>query len=158
MNLIEAKQKLREHGYKLLKETRRLGMQRQVFKHSNDFESFMNDNKIKALYNLAVKEKKKNDKELIADGCDPDEYDSVWNYMDDIYDSYYEKLGAAVNAFLGEDKIDIYTNLSSVKVETDNNYYKFDACIGKWNDEDLGTDRQDPAEFFKTIYMIATEK
>lgn len=149
MNLIEAKQKLREHGYKLLKETRRLGM---------DFESFMNDNKIKALYNLAVKEKKKNDEELIADGCDPDEYDSVWNYMDDIYDSYFEKLGAAVNAFLGEDKIDIYTNLSSVKVETDNNYYKFDACIGKWDNEDLGTDRQDPAEFFKTIFMIATEK
>ena len=73
MNLQEAKQELREHGYKLLKETRRTGMQRQVFKPSNDFESFMNDNKIKALYNLAVKEKKKNDKELIADGCDPDD-------------------------------------------------------------------------------------
>ena len=153
MNLIEAKQKLREHGYKLLKETRRLGMPRQAFKQSNDFKSFMNDNKIKALYNLAVKEKKKNDKELI-----PDEYDSVWNYMDGIYDSYYEKLGAAVNAFLGEDKIDIYTNLSTVKVETDNDYYEFDTCIGKWDHADLGEDRQDPAEFFKTIFMIATEK
>ncbi len=164
MNLIEAKQKLREHGYKLLKETRRLGMPRQVFKQTNDFESFMNDNKIKALYNLAVKEKKKYDKELIADGRDPDEYDSVWNYMDDIYDSYYEKLGAAVNAFFGEEKIDIYanldlyTNLSSIKVETDNHHYEFDACIGKWDNKDLGTDRQDPAEFFKTIFMIATEK
>lgn len=154
MNLIEAKQKLREHGYKLLKETRRLGMPRQV----KSFKSFMNDNKIKALYNLAVKEKKKNDEELIADGCDPDEYDSVWNYMDDICDSYYEKLGDAVNAFLGEDKIDIYSKLSAVKVETDNNYYKFDACIGKWDSMDLDTDRQDPAEFFKTIFMIATEK
>lgn len=155
MNLIEAKQKLREHGYKLLKETRRSGM---------DFESFMNDNKIKALYNLAVKEKKKNDKELISHGCDPDDYDSVWNFMDDICDSYYEKLGDAVNAFLGEDKIDIYSKLSIVKVETDNNYYKFDACIGKWDNmdsyysTDLGTDRQDPAEFFKTIFIIATEK
>ena len=31
MNLSEAKQELREHGYKLLKETRRPGMPRQVF-------------------------------------------------------------------------------------------------------------------------------
>jgi len=31
MNLSEAKQELREHGYKLLKETRRIGMPRQVF-------------------------------------------------------------------------------------------------------------------------------
>jgi len=158
MNLSEAKQELREHGYSLLKETRRPGMQRQVFKPTGgDFEDFMNDNKIKALYNLAVKEKKKNDKELIADGCNPDEYDSVWNYMDDIYDSYYEKLGAAVNAFLGEEKIDIYKNPSSIKVETENNDYEFDTCNGKWDNIDLGTDRQDPAEFFKIIFKIATE-
>ena len=35
MNLSEAKQELREHGYSLLKETRRVGMPRQVF-HTED--------------------------------------------------------------------------------------------------------------------------
>ena len=157
MNLSEAKQELREHGYSLLKETRRLGMQRQVFKPTGgDFEDFMNDNKIKALYNLAVKEKKKNDKELIADGCDPDEYDSIWNYMNDS-DTYYEKLGAAVNAFLGEEKIDVYTRPSTVIVETDNDKFEFDTCSGEWDNIDFGGNRQDPAEFFKTIFKIATE-
>lgn len=37
MNLTEAKQELREHGYTLLKETRRLGMPRQVF-NAEDFK------------------------------------------------------------------------------------------------------------------------
>ncbi len=155
MSLSEAKQELREHGYKLLKETRRPGMHRQVFKQSNDFESFMNDNKIKGLYNFVVKEKKKNDKELIEDGCNPDEYDSIWNYMDEF--SYFEKLGAAVNAFLGEDKIDVYTRPSTVIVETENNTYEFDTNSGEWDNTALGTGRQNPAEFFKTIFKIATE-
>ena len=156
MNLSEAKQELREHGYSLLKETRRMGMQRQVFKPTGgDFEDFMNDTKIKALYNSAVKEKKNSDKELIADGCDPDEYDAIWNYMDD---SYYEKLEVAVNKFFGEEKINVYTKPSSIVVETENNEYEFDTSSGMWDNIDLGRGRQDPAEFFKTIFKIATEK
>ena len=156
MNLSEAKQELREHGYSLLKETRRPGMQRQVFKPTGgDFEDFMNDTKIKALYNSAVREKKNSDKELIADGNDPDEYDAIWNYMDD---SYYEKLEVAVNKFFGEEKINVYTKPSSIVVETENNEYEFDTSSGMWDNIDLGTGRQDPAEFFKTIFMIATEK
>lgn len=156
MNLIEAKQELREHGYSLLKETRRPGMHRQVFKPTNDFEDFMNDNKIKSLYNFVVKEKKKNDKELIDDGCDPDEFDSIWNYMDEY--SYYNKLAVAVNAYFGEEKIDVYIRPSSIKIETENNTYEFDTSSGEWDNIDLGTGRQDPAEFFKTIFKIATEK
>ena len=156
MNLSEAKQELREHGYSLLKETRRPGMQRQVFKPTGgDFEDFMNDTKIKVLYNSAVREKKNSDKELIADGNDPDEYDAIWNYMDD---SYYEKLEVAVNKFFGEEKINVYTKPSSIVVETENNEYEFDTSSGMWDNIDLGTGRQDPAEFFKTIFMIATEK
>jgi hypothetical protein len=154
MELNEATKILQNAGF--LVETRRPGMRRQVFKSTGDFESFMNDSKIKALYAYAVKEKRKNDKELIADGNDPDEYDSIWNYMDE---SYYDKLGAAVNAFLGEGKVDIYMKSeSTVVVETDNNAFEFDTNSGEWDDVDLGTGRQDPAEFFKTIFMIATEK
>lgn len=153
MELREAKEILNNAGF--LVETRRVGMNRQVFKPTNDFEAFMNDNKIKSLYNRAVKEKKTNDKDLIEGGNDPDEYDSIWNYMGD---SYYEKLGAAVNTFLGEEKIDIYTRPSSIKVETDNDYYEFDTCSGEWDDVSLGTERQNPIEFFKTIFKIATEK
>jgi hypothetical protein len=115
----------------------------------------MNDNKIKSLYNSAVREKKNSDKELIADGNDPDEYDAIWNYMDD---SYYEKLAAAVNRFFGEEKINLYTKPSSVVVETDHNEYEFDTCSGKWDDVSLGTGRQTPDEFFKTIFKIARKK
>lgn len=132
-------------------------MTRQVFKQTNDFEAFMNDNKIKSLYNRAVKEKRANDKELIADGNDPDEYDSIWNYMNDS-DTYYEKLAAAVNRFFGEEKINVFTNPSSITVETENNEYEFDTCSGRWYNIDLGIKRQTPAEFFKTIFNIATEK
>jgi hypothetical protein len=155
MNLSEAKEELREHGYSLLKETRRPGMQRQVFKPTGgDFEDFMNDTKIKALYNSAVREKKNSDKELIADGCDPDEYDAIWNYMDD---SYYDKLEVAVNKFFGEEKINVYKKPSSIVVETENNEYEFDTSSGMWDNIDLGRGRQDPAEFFKSIFKIATE-
>ena len=108
LGIVPSVSLLEENGY--LVETRRIGMNRQVFKSTNDFESFMNDSKIKGLYSYAVKEKRKNDKELIADGCDPDEYDSIWNYMDE---SYYEKIGAAVNKFFGEDKIDMYMKSES---------------------------------------------
>ena len=97
MLLKEAKDILKNAGY--LVETRRLGMPRQVFKQTNDFEAFMNDAKIKKLYNYAVKAKKNSDKELIADGNDPDEYDAIWN---DIDESYYDKLvnGNIVVAFV----------------------------------------------------------
>ena len=149
----EAKEILKENGFML--ETRRLGMPRQVFKETNDFEAFMNDNKIKSLYNRAVKEKKNSDKELIADGNDPDEYDAIWNYMDD---SYYEKLAVAVNRFFGEEKINVYTKPSSVVVETNHNEYEFDTSSGKWDNIDLGIERQTPVEFFKTIFTIAAEK
>ena len=146
---------LESAGYIL--ETRCPGMQRQVFKPTGgDFEDFMNDAKIQSLYNYAVKAKKKNDKELTADGNDPDDYDSLWY---DIDESYYVKLGAAVNKFLGEEKIDIYTTPSpSIIVETDNDQFEFDLSAGQWDNVDLGVDRQDPDEFFKTIYKIATEK
>ena len=67
--------------------------------------------------------------------------------------------GAAVNKFLGEEKIDIYTTPSpSIIVETDNDQFEFDLSAGQWDNVDLGVDRQDPDEFFKTIYKIATEK
>lgn len=39
MNLSEAKQELREHGYKLLKETRRVGMPRQVFNVEDEVDT-----------------------------------------------------------------------------------------------------------------------
>ena len=157
MELKEAKDILKENGFML--ETRRLGMPRQVFKPvSDDFKSFMNDNKIKDLYNRAVNEKKSNDEELIKDGCDPDEYDSIWNYMDDIVDSYYEKLGAAVNRFFGEKKIDVYKKPSSVIVETKHNTYEFDTNSGEWDNVRLGTERQNPNEFFKAIFKIAKGK
>ncbi len=155
MNLIEAKDILEDNGY--IVETRRPGMQRQVFKPTGgDFEDFMNDTKIQSLYNYAVKAKKKNDKDLIAAGEDPDDYDSVWY---DIDESYYIKLGAAVNKFLGENKISIFTTPSpSIIVETDNDQFEFDLTAGQWDNVDLGVDRQDPDEFFKTIFKIATEK
>lgn len=153
MLISEAKEILKNAGY--LVETRRLGMPRQVFKQTNDFEAFMNDNKIKSLYNRAVKEKKNSDKELIADGNDPDEYDAIWNYMDD---SYYEKLAAAVNRFFDEEKINVYTKPAAVVVETDHNEYEFDTSSGKWDDVSLGTGRQTPDEFFKTIFTIAVKK
>lgn len=154
MNLNEAKDILEENGYVL--ETRRMGMQRQVFKPTGgDFEDFMNDTKIKSLYSYAVKAKKKNDKDLIDAGEDPDDYDSVWY---DIDESYYIKLGAAVNAFLGEEKIDMYTRPSTVIVDTDNDSFEFDTNSGEWDNIDFGGERQDPAEFFKTIFTIATEK
>lgn len=153
MDLREAKQVLKENGYLL--ETRRMGMHRQVYKQTGgDFEDFMNDNKIKRLYDFVVKEKKKNDKELIADGCDPDEYDSIWNYMEN---SYYEKLGAAVNNYFGEEKIDVYTKPSTIIIETDNNRYEFDTNSGEWDNIDLGTERQEPIDFFKNLFKIAME-
>ena len=156
MELNEAKEILKNAGY--LVETRRLGMPRQVFKPTGgNFKDFMNDAKIKSLYNRAVKEKRANDKDLIADGCDPDEYDSIWNYMNDS-DTYYEKLADAVNRFFGEEKINVYTRPSSIIVETDHNTYEFDTCSGEWDNIDLGTERQTPAEFFKTIFKIAAEK
>ena len=153
MELNEAKEILKENGF--IVETRRMGMPRQVFKQTNDFEAFINDNKIKSLYNSAVREKKNSDKELIADGNDPDEYDAIWNYMDD---SYYEKLAVAVNRFFGEEKINVYTKPAAVVVETDHKEYEFDTCSGKWDDVSLGTGRQTPEEFFKTIFKIAAKK
>ena len=149
----EAKEILKENGFML--ETRRPGMQRQVFKETNDFEAFMNDNKIKSLYNSAVKAKKNSDKELIADGNDPDEYDAIWN---DIDESYYDKLVNAVNGYFGEAMILIYHFPAEIVVETENNSYTFDLSAGQWDNVDLGKYRQDPDEFFKTIYKIATEK
>lgn len=155
MKLNEAIKILNNAGF--LVETRRPGMNRQVFKPtSDDFEAFMNDNKIKGLYDFAVKEKKINDKELIEDGCDPDEYDSIWNYMDEF--SYFDKLVAAVNKFFGEEKLDISTGPSSFRLDTENNSYEFDTNSGEWDNVELGTERQDPAQFFKTIFKIATEK
>lgn len=57
MKLNEAIKILNNAGF--LVETRRPGMNRQVFKPTgDDFEAFMNDNKIKGLYDFAVKEKK----------------------------------------------------------------------------------------------------
>ena len=153
MLLKEAKEILKENGF--IVETRRMGMPRQVFKETNDFETFMNDNKIKRLYNSAVREKKNSDKELIADGNDPDEYDAIWNYMDD---SYYEKLAVAVNRFFGEEKINVYTKPAAVVVETDHNEYEFDTCSGKWDNVSLGIERQTPDEFFKTIFKIAAKR
>ena len=153
MLISEAKEILKNAGY--LVETRRPGMQRQVFKETNDFEAFMNDNKIKSLYNSAVKAKKNSDKELIADGNDPDEYDAIWN---DIDESYYDKLVNAVNGYFGEAMILIYHFPAEIVVETENNSYTFDLSAGQWDNVDLGKYRQDPDEFFKTIYKIATEK
>ena len=40
----------------------------------------------------------------------------------------------------------------------ENNSYEFDTNSGEWDNVKLGTERQDPAQFFKTIFKIATEK